>query len=101
MRKSDEPRRYGRIKPGAVILHDTRAWTWPRSANPLPADPNTVFYIDPLWPKGWKCIADGFGALPENGVKGVYRNGAILLHEDDDIEFITPEPSTKRKTKDA
>lgn len=94
-------RRRGRIKAGATILHDMRAWTWPDNANKEPADPNMVFYIDSMWPNGWKCIADGFGASSTNGIKGIYRNGAILLHNEEDLELLPEVSGKKRKSKDA
>jgi len=79
----------GRIKVGATVLHDMRAWTWPQNANKGVTDPDLVFEIKPISePGGWKCIRDGFGAAPHNGVSGEYRNGSILLHGEENIRFI-------------
>ena len=86
----------GRIKIGAKISQDFGFGKWPTCKPPrgsreegIADDPNMVFEVE--WinetPGYWNCVADGFGAMPSNGVVGTYGNGSIYVSDKGGIDF--------------
>ena len=88
----------GRIKRGAMVLHDRVLGRWPSCCPPSSEydgeqyryeakDPGMVFDVARNG-RRWECRADGYGMFRSRGEAGEYGNGSVFVIDGDGVELI-------------
>jgi len=73
-----------RITIGANIFHDHGCFKFPNLMGGDKAKPNTVFDVEER-AGYYDCRADGYGAMPSNGIAGKYGSGSIFVDNLSDL----------------